>query len=56
MIIHSSFRQLDEEDIKEFIAIGGKAYPFMNIFTLEDLQKQVDRYVKIQNEDPAAKW
>lgn len=54
MIVHSSFRKLDDEGIKEYLTIGGKAYPFMNILTMEDLQKQVDRYVKIQKEDPTA--
>jgi predicted acetyltransferase len=54
MITNSLFRKLTEQEVTEFIAIGGLAYPFMNISTPEDLQKQADRYKKIQNEDPNA--
>jgi len=51
MIINSEFKILDEEGIKEFIKIGGLAYPFMNIHTQEDLQNQGQRLIKLQNED-----
>ncbi len=51
MIINSEFKILDEEGIKEFIKIGGLAYPLMNIHTQEDLQNQGQRLIKLQNED-----
>lgn len=54
MVTNSLFKKLSEQEVVEFIKIGGLAYPFMNINTPEDLQKQVDRYIKIQNEDPKA--
>lgn len=53
MVTNSLFKKLNEQEIVEFIKIGGLAYPFMNLITPEDLQKQVDRYIKIQNEYPA---
>jgi predicted acetyltransferase len=53
MIKNSLFKKLNEQEIQEFIKIGGLAYPFMNLNTPEDLQKQVDRYTKIQNENPS---
>jgi predicted acetyltransferase len=54
MVTNSLFKKLSEEEIVDFIKIGGLAYPFMNIITPEDLQKQADRYKKIQSEDPNA--
>ncbi|MDF2532634.1 MAG: GCN5-related N-acetyltransferase [Clostridia bacterium] len=54
MVINSQFKKLDAQDIVEFIRLGGLAYPFMNIHTPEDLQKQADRFIKMQNEDPDA--
>lgn len=53
MLINSEFKRLDEEGMKEYIKLSGLAYPFMNIHTPEDLQRQVDRHLKLQNEDPA---
>lgn len=53
MVINSEFRRLDEEGIKEYARIDGLAYPSMNIHTTEDLQKMVERYTKLQNENPA---
>lgn len=52
MIINSFFKRLNDQEIREYIRVGGLAYPFMNINTPEDLQRQVDRFVKLQNEDP----
>lgn len=52
MEINSQFRKLEESEIKDFIRIGGLAYPHMNIHTPEDLQKHTDRYIKLQKEDP----
>lgn len=52
MIINSEFRRLDEDGIKEFVRIGGLAYPFMNIHTPEDLQKKAEQYIRLQNEEP----
>ena len=52
MITNSLFKKLNEQEVLEFIRIGGLAYPFMNITTPEELQKQADRYIKIRNEDP----
>lgn len=54
MVTNSLFKKLSEQEVVEFIRIGGMAYPFMNINTPEDLQKQADRYIKIQNEDADA--
>lgn len=54
MVINSEFRKLNEKDMVDFIKLGGLAYPHMNLNTPEDLQKQVDRFTKIQNEDPDA--
>lgn len=53
MIINSEFKRLDEDGIKEYARIDGLAYPSMNIHTPEELQKLVDRYLKLQNENPA---
>lgn len=52
MITNSLFKKLSEQEVLEFIRIGGLAYPFMNVNTPDDLQKHADRYIKIQNEDP----
>jgi len=52
MDINSIFKRLDDQGVKEYIRLGGLAYPFMNLNTPEDLQKQVDRFTKMQNEDP----
>lgn len=54
MEINSQFKKLDEQGIVEYVRLGGLAYPFMNLNTPEDLQKQADRCIKIQNEDPDA--
>jgi predicted acetyltransferase len=54
MVINSHFKKLGEQEIVQFIRLGGLAYPFMNLNTSEDLQKQADRYIKIQKEDPDA--
>ncbi|MDF2840152.1 MAG: family N-acetyltransferase, partial [Clostridia bacterium] len=55
MTIESFFKKLNDQEIAEFIKLGGLAYPFMNLHTTEDVQKQADRYIKMQNEDPNAK-
>lgn len=52
MVINSEFRKLDELGMTAYMSVAGKAYPFMNILTPEDAQKQVDRLMKLQNEDP----
>lgn len=53
MQINSEFRRLDEEGIREYARIAGLAYPSMNIHTPEDLEKLVERYSKLQNENSA---
>jgi predicted acetyltransferase len=52
MEINSQFRKLEEHEIKDFIRIGGMAYPHMNLHTTEDLQRVTDKYIKMQQEDP----
>lgn len=52
MVINSFFKKLDPEEITDFIKLGGLAYPFMSLHTIEDVKKQADRHIKIQNEDP----
>lgn len=54
MVINSVFKKLDPEEITDFIKLGGLAYPFLNLHSIEDVKKMVDRHIKIQNEDPDA--
>ncbi|OGO79477.1 MAG: hypothetical protein A2Y23_07160 [Clostridiales bacterium GWB2_37_7] len=54
MVTDSLFKKLDDQEVLEFIQLGGLAYPFMNINTPEDVKKQAERFMKIQNEDPDA--
>lgn len=53
MVIKSEFRRLDEKDIKEYIKLSGLAYPMMNVYTPEDIDKKAEKYIQMQNEDPA---
>lgn len=55
MVINSTFQVLGEQGIKDFIKLAGLSYPSTNLNTPEDIQRMVDKYLKIQNEDPTAK-